>query len=136
MEKKQEIQMLKEFKGTDSYFNEFFSNEDIDQMCENIKSDFPLELGCKFVKKYEEKIANLNSLLAEANKEKDELRELAAKEKAELAKKVIENMDSLDDGAYDAIEEEMGISFIIRTKHAANIELSDDEIDYLVKNLK
>lgn len=136
MEKKQEIQMLKEFKGTDSYFNEFFRNEDIEQMCENIKNYFPIELGCKFKKKYEEKIANLNSLLAEANKEKDELRELAAKEKAELARKVIENMDSLDDGAYDAIEEEMGINFVILTKYDSNIDLNEDEVDYLVKKLK
>jgi len=44
MDKQQEIRELKSLKG-DTYFNQFFAEEEIDQMCENISSDFAIECG-------------------------------------------------------------------------------------------
>ena len=37
---------------------------------------------------------------------------------------------------YDAIEEEFGIQFIIRSKWEQSIELTDEEIGYMVKHMK
>lgn len=134
MEKKTEIQILKSLKG-DTYFNQFFTNEDIDKMCQNISNDFAIESGCDFTKGYEVKIKTLYSQLKEAKDEVEQLRKLAQQEKEELATKIIEEMDDDDTGTYDAIEEDLGIDFVIKTKHNAEKELTDDEIDYLVKKL-
>lgn len=134
MEKKAEIKILQSLKG-DTYFNQFFTNEDIDQMCQNITNDFAIECGCNFTKAYEKKIADLNTKLAETKEEVEQLRKLSQQEKEELATKIIEEMDDDDTGTYDAIEEELGIDFVIKTKHNAEKELTDDEIDYLVKKL-
>lgn len=40
-------------KRGDTYFNQFFSKDDIEQMMENIKDDFAIEMGCSFAKKAE-----------------------------------------------------------------------------------
>lgn len=45
--KQDEIDILQSLKG-DTYFSQYFKDEDIDQMCENIRNDFPIECGCKF----------------------------------------------------------------------------------------
>ena len=37
---------------------------------------------------------------------------------------------------YDAVEEEFGIKFIIRSKWEQSIELTEEEIDYMVKHMK
>ena len=47
MIKQEEIQVLQSLKG-DTYFAQKFGS-DIDQMCENIKNDFPIEMGCVFM---------------------------------------------------------------------------------------
>lgn len=134
MEKKEEIEILKSLKG-DTYFNQFFTNEDIDTMCQNIANDFAIECGCPFTKRYEEKNAELTKQLEAANAEIYSVTKTASQEKDELATKIIENMDDDDEGTYNAIEEDFGIGFIIKTKHNAGKELSEEEIDYLVNKL-
>ena len=47
MTKQDEIEVLQSLKG-DTYFSQFFTSNDIDQMCQNIRNDFPIELGCQF----------------------------------------------------------------------------------------
>ena len=44
MEKAKEIELLQSLKG-DTYFAQLFGDQQIDAMCENIKNDFPIELG-------------------------------------------------------------------------------------------
>lgn len=44
MEKVKEIELLQSLKG-DTYFAQLFSDQQIDTMCENIKKDYPIELG-------------------------------------------------------------------------------------------
>ena len=44
MEKVKEIELLQSLKG-DTYFAQLFSDQQIDAMCENIKKDYPIELG-------------------------------------------------------------------------------------------
>lgn len=134
MEKKEEIKILQSLKG-DTYFNQFFTKEDIDMMCQNISNDFSIECGCSFTKAYENKVSDLSKKLEVANEEIEQLHIIAQQDKEELAAKIIENMDDDDEGAYDAIEEDLGIDFIIKTKHNADKELSEDEIDYLVSKI-
>lgn len=54
MTKEEEIKHLVALMGKgcgDTYFNQFFSICDIEQMIQNIKDDFAIEMGCSFVKK-------------------------------------------------------------------------------------
>lgn len=44
MEKVKEIELLQSLKG-DTYFAQLFGDKQIDAMCENIKKDYPIELG-------------------------------------------------------------------------------------------
>lgn len=49
MTKQEEIKHLMALMGDkrgDTYFNQFFSKDDIEQMMENIKDDFAIEMGC------------------------------------------------------------------------------------------
>lgn len=51
MTKEQEIKHLMALRGEkkgDTYFNDFFSQDDIDQMIENIRNDFAIERCCSF----------------------------------------------------------------------------------------
>lgn len=57
MTKEEEINHLMALKGCkrgDTYFNQFFSSDDIEQMVRNIHADFAIEMGCSFAKKAEE----------------------------------------------------------------------------------
>lgn len=47
MSKEEEIKHLQALKG-DTYFAQFFSSQDIDRMCENIKADIAIETYCSF----------------------------------------------------------------------------------------
>ena len=49
MEKAKEIELLQSLKG-DTYFAQLFGDQQIDAMCENIKNDFPIELGINLFK--------------------------------------------------------------------------------------
>lgn len=44
MEKVKEIELLQSLKG-DTYFAQLFDDQQIDAMCENIRNDYPIELG-------------------------------------------------------------------------------------------
>jgi hypothetical protein len=44
--KEKEISALKALTGMDGYFAEYFKG-DLEKMCENIKNDFPIEMGTK-----------------------------------------------------------------------------------------
>lgn len=46
--KEKEINALKVLIGMDGYFAEYFKN-DLEKMCENIKNDFPIEVGTKSI---------------------------------------------------------------------------------------
>lgn len=51
MTKEEEINHLMALKGCkrgDTYFNQFFSSDDIEQMIQNIHDDFAIEMGCSF----------------------------------------------------------------------------------------
>lgn len=124
MRKQEEIQVLQSLKG-DTYFAQKFGS-DIDQMCENIKNDFPIEMGCVFMTETEA----LKKTLAQTKKKADE--ELLA-----FAQEIILNICNYDDKeVYKTVKSYIGIEAVIKYKHSQNIKLNEEEIDYLVGKIK
>jgi hypothetical protein len=50
MDKQQEIKVLSELKNSETYFADQFSQEEIDQMIQNITNDFPLLCNTEYMK--------------------------------------------------------------------------------------
>ena len=122
MDKQTEIKTLQSLKG-DTYFNQFFNNHDIDQMCENIKNDFGIEMCCQFFQKeatLEKQIAEMQSV---HNNELAQLKAYHDEEMKNFAKALI-----IDNDVDQTIEDKFGKQFNINTKYNAKQELSDDEI--------
>lgn len=135
MDKAKEIQILKSLKG-DTYFNQYFTEKDIDQMCQNITNDFAIECGCDF----HTQTYNLQTMLKQERQNKEaEVRKCSEAAQAhleEFARSIITATDGcLDAKVYDRLEEEFGIGFIIKTKRQNGINLSEAEIDYLVSKI-
>lgn len=112
MTREQEIEILKSLKG-DTQFGQYFA-EDIDWMCDNIKSDFPIEAGCKFGRK---------------SAKWDELRKLAEKMAAE------DMLEDDESDTYIQLIDLIGMRGIIRAKMDADIDLCESEIQWLCKQL-
>lgn len=124
MKKQEEIQVLQSLKG-DTYFAQKFGS-DIDQMCENIKNDFPIEMGCMFMTETEA----LKKALAQTKKNADE--NLLA-----FAQEIILNICNYDDDeVYKTVKSYIGIEAVIKYKYSQDIELNEEEIKYLVGKLK
>lgn len=120
MDKQQEIKILQSLKGA-TYFNQFFSDEDIDRMCENISNDFPIEYDTLFNKKAE----SLQKTLNEVKKKQTEFNELIAHRLIDVC---------VDDTAlFDSILIDLTSRLsIIKYKRERGYSLSGEEIDYLI----
>lgn len=134
MDKQTEIKTLQSLKG-DTYFNQVFNNHDIDQMCENIKNDFGIEMDCQFF----QKIAALEKQIADMKAAHDaEIKKINAAHKEEMEefgkKLIVENEMCVDD-IYKTLENQFDKKFIINTKFEAKLELSDDELSYLIEGM-
>lgn len=126
MTKQQEIMHLMALMGDkrgDTYFNRFFSKDDIEQMTKNIKNDFAIEMGCSFVKKAEV----LEKKLQEEQKAHDQ-----------------DMLDFVEDilvteyrggNSLNVATEKIGMDNTIKIKRKNKIPLSEEEIDYLVSKL-
>lgn len=123
MTRQEEIKTLQSLKG-DTYFAQEFG-QDIDQMCQNISNDFPIELGCQFNAKEESLQEQLKAQQAAAN---DRF--------MSFAHDIILAMSGCDDEIYQTVKGYIGIDEIIKFKHSQGIDLNDDEITYLVNKLK
>lgn len=122
MTKQEEIELLKQLKG-DTYFNQFFNDHDISAMCENIKNDMPIEMNCQFNYKVE--------ALEESNsKLKKELEATIY----EWATKLLDINESCmtEEEIYELAKNAIGIDAVINYKHLHKIELSENEINYLI----
>lgn len=126
MDKETEIKTLQSLKG-DTYFAQYFSNKDIDQMCSNIKGDIGIESYCSF----NEKEASLERVIVDLKKEFEKV-------KHDWGMQVIKALDKGydEEAIYEVIEGELGMDAIIKFKRKEGIELLDKEIDYLVSKLK
>lgn len=126
MLREEEINHLMALKGCkrgDTYFNMFFSSDDIEQMVRNIKADFPIESGCSFMKKAEE----LEKKLHEEQKAHDQ-----------------DMLDFVEDllvteyrggNSLNVAMVKIGMDNTIKIKRKNKIPLSEEEIDYLVSKL-
>lgn len=115
LSKEEEINILQSLKGTDSYFHQFFSDSDIDRMCENIRNDFQIQSGCSFM-------LNNNFYERQFN---------------ELCKDIISNMppNGTPEDIYEIVAVRWGMRNIITYKHGNGMPLTKEEIDYLIENL-
>lgn len=123
MTRQEEIKTIQSLKG-DTYFAQKFG-QDIDQMCQNISNDFPIELDCQFVVKEK---ALQEQLIAQQVASKDRL--------LSFAHDIILAISGCDDEIYEVVEGYIGKVEIIKFKHSQGIDLNGDEVDYLVKQLK
>lgn len=122
MDKSTEIKTLQSLKG-DTYFAQFFSNKDIDQMCDNIKGDIAIESYCQF----NEKNSCLEAALATQKKEYE-------KKMYDFGMELI-YQDCDEDFVYGAVKERLGQDAIIKFKREKHMDLTEEEIDYLVSKL-
>lgn len=126
MTKEEEIKHLVALMGKgcgDTYFNQFFSICDIEQMIQNIKNDFAIEMGCLFVKKAEV----LEKKLQEEQKAHDQ-----------------DMLDFVEDilvteyrggNSLDVVTKKIEMDNTIKIKRKNKIALSEEELDYLVSKL-
>lgn len=122
MDKEKEIKTLQSLKG-ETYFNQFFSNDDIDKMCQNIRNDLAIELGCGF----NDKARLLQQRLVESN--------LRYKDNTEnFAEAIIDALDGDIPGeVYGVLSKMTSVMFVIKYKRKKQYEITDKEIDYLIR---
>lgn len=120
MDKQQEIKILQSLKGA-TYFNQFFSSDDIDKMCENIRNDFPIEYNSSFYAKAE----SLQKTLNDAKKTQTEFNEAIAHRLIDICVGETALFDSV------LIDLSSRLS-IIKYKRKQGYSLSNEEIDFLI----
>lgn len=143
MDKKTEIQLLQQFKGSDSYFTQFFNDHDIDQMCENIKNDFAIESDCQFYAQISEMRQKLRDMECQHKEEIKRLNEehinalkLRCEHSAEKSRAFVKELLKAEASGNDSITgicgEFIGTLDVIKIKRECGISLSDAEIDNLI----
>lgn len=126
MTKEEEINHLMALKGCkrgDTYFNQFFSSDDIEQMVRNIHDDFAIEMGCSFAKKAEE----LEKKLHEEQKAHDQ-------DMLDFVEDLLVT-EARGGNSLNVAMAKIGMDNTIKIKRKNKIPLSEEEIDYLVSKL-
>ena len=127
MKKQDEIQILQSLKGHgrgETYFGQFFKDEDIDKMCENIKNDYPIEMETMF----NDKAEIMENRIVKERKESDEqLLGLAA----EILSHINDPMK-----IYAAIKNVIGLPNILKAKYDNKVDFTKEDIDFLYKKAK
>lgn len=126
MTKEEEINHLMALKGCkigDTYFNQFFSSDDIEQMIQNIHDDFAIEMGCSFAKKAEE----LEKKLHEEQKAHDQ-------DMLDFVEDLLVT-EARGGNSLNVAMVKIGMDNTIKIKRKNKIPLSEEEIDYLVSKL-
>lgn len=128
MDKETEIKHLQALSNGDTYFSQFFKKSDVDQMVQNIKNDFPIELGCTF-------IAKADAL----SKTLKETREKAEQDKFGIAVAILSAYcdGEMPDALYAVVQAICGSPLrLIEAKTAANVPPTREEVEYLIKLAK
>ena len=126
MTKEEEIKHLMALKGCkrgDTYFNQFFSIYDIEQMIQNIKDDFAIEMGCSFAKKAEE----LENKLHKEQKAHDQ-------DMLDFVEDLLVT-EARGGNSLNVAMAKIGMDNTIKIKRKNKIPLSEEEIDYLVSKI-
>ena len=127
MKKQDERQILQSLKGHgrgDTYFGQFFKDEDIDKMCENIKNDYPIEMETMF----NDKAEIMENRIVKERKESDE----------QLLRLAAEILSHIYDPPqiYKAIKDVIGLPNILKVKYDNKMDFTKEEIDFLYKKAK
>ena len=125
MDKQQEIKVLQSLKG-DTYFNQFFSVQDIDRMCDNISNDFAIECGCDFHRK----TLALQQQAIEKEAEYLYKNELLAHS---IMDTLHDSIGEIPDCVHDALYKMAGKLPVIKYKRLKNYEFTEEELDYLIQ---
>lgn len=126
MTKEEEIKHLMALMGKgcgDTYFNQFFSICDIEQMIQNIHDDYAIECNCTFNKRAETLEKQLH------DEQKAHKQDILA---------LVESMLITEEQGGDAVTvatKLIGIIDTIKIKRKNKIALNEEEIDYLVSRL-
>lgn len=126
MTKQEEIMHLMALMGDkrgDTYFNQFFSKDDIEQMMENIKDDFAIEMGCSFTEKAKE----LEKKLHEEQKAHDQ-------DMLDFVADLLVT-EARGGNSLNVAMAKIGMDNTIKIKRKNKIPLSEEELDYLVSKL-
>lgn len=126
MTKEEEIKHLMALMGDkrgDTYFNQFFSSDDIEQMIQNIHDDFAIEMGCSFTKKVEE----LEKKLHEEQKAHDH-------DMLDFVEDLLVT-EARGGNSLNVAMAKIGMDNTIKIKRKNKIPLSEEELDYLVSKL-
>ena len=127
MTKEEEIKHIMALKGCkrgDTYFNQFFSSDDIEQMVRNIHADFAIEMGCSFAKKAEE----LEKKLHKEQKAHDQ-------DMLDFVEDLLVT-EAQGGNSLNVATKKIGMDNTIKIKRKNKIMLSEEEIDYLVSKLE
>ena len=126
MTKEEEIKHLMALMGDkrgDTYFNQFFSSDDIEQMIQNIHDDFAIEMGCSFTKKVEE----LEKKLHKEQKAHDQ-------DMLDFVEDLLVT-EARGGNSLNVAMAKIGMDNTIKIKRKNKIPLSEEELDYLVSKL-
>lgn len=126
MTKEEKIKHLMALMGEkrgDTYFNQFFSSDDIEQMIQNIHDDFAIEMGCSFTKKVEE----LEKKLHEEQKAHDQ-------DMLDFVEDLLVT-EARGGNSLNVAMAKIGMDNTIKIKRKNKIPLSEEELDYLVSKL-
>jgi hypothetical protein len=121
--KEKEINALKALVEMDGYFAEYFKG-DIEKMCENIKSDFPIEMGTK-----------INNTVEYMQQRNDETVKKHALEILDLCDTLlcVHSGKSDNERLYERAVEKLGQKNVIARKRIIGLDVTCQEIDFLLK---
>ena len=126
MEKVKEIELLQSLKG-DTYFAQLFGDEQIDAMCENIRNDYPIELGLNLFE---------GSSVAKENAElRKQLTRHVNWEQSAAESILLKANEQMDDSLADIAERLVGSEKCLAIKLHLALPLSGEDRDALVKLL-
>ena len=118
---------------------EIKDNEIVYQLVNELTENcLKLEDDCRALKGTNESLfQELEGLKAQHAAEMDNERLMHRNHMEDFAKRLIKAGEyDFPKDIYDAVEEEFGIQFIIRSKWEQSIDLTEEEIDYMVKHMK
>lgn len=133
MDKEKEMKILQSLKGggginSTTYFGQYFSDKDIDTMCDNIRNDIAIELNCQF----DQPRILLNKQAEHLNKvHEDNIRGLMVAMHAD-------DPDFLHDdtNTYHFLLKKYGFKFVVTAKNEIGMFLTKEEVNQLIEMIK